>query len=202
VASERRGRFVETRLIRRSRMRIGIVLAAWVVGVGVAGVARADEPAKTEEAAKGQSIDFRKIKEWMPAELNGLKRSECNGERNKVGEMSVTQVTAEFKKGDDEGSPHIQVQVLDYNNLEFSKAAAAAWTLIEVDKESDGGFEKTLKIKGSPALLKWEKEQKHGNVSILVGGRYIVTVNTDNVPSEQVIKVAEGLALEKLAELK
>jgi hypothetical protein len=171
-----------------------------VVGLSFAGIARADEPAK--EAPKGQSIDFRKLKEWMPTELNGLKRSECNGERNKVGEISISQCSATFKKDDNDGSPRIQVQVMDYSNLDMAKGLSAAWTLTEIDKESDDGFEKTVKVKGSPGFLRWQKEAKHGEVQLLVKDRYIVTVQTDNVPSEQVIKVAEALALDKLGELK
>lgn len=37
---------------------------------------------------------------------------------------------------------------------------------------------------------------------MLVGGRYVVNVQTDNIPSDDVIKVAEALPLDKLAALK
>lgn len=188
-------------------MRIGMNVAAWVLaGLIFADVARAaDEPAKRDDAAapaKAQSIDFRKLKEWMPTELNGLKRTECNGERNKINDMSITQCSATFKKEDKEGAPEIQVQIIDYSNAEFAKGLSAAWTAVEIDKESDDGFEKTLKVKGQPAMLRWQKENKHGEVQVLVGSRYIVTVTTENLPAEQVSKVAEGLALDKLADLK
>jgi hypothetical protein len=163
------------------------------------GVARAEDK---KEAPKADSIDFHKLKDLMPAELNGLKRSECNGERNRIGEMSISQVTATYKKGDDDGAPKIEVQVIDYSNLEMAKGMAAAWTTIEIDKESDSGFEKTVKVASNPGFLTWQKEGKHGQVQLLVGSRYVVSVQTDNIPSEQVIKVAEALPLDKLAALK
>jgi hypothetical protein len=185
-------------------MRIGMTLAAWMVlGLGLVGVARADEAKKEEKpAAKGESVDFRKLKELMPTELGGLKRTECNGERNKLGEISISQCKARYAKDDKEGSPEIDVEVLDYSDGQMAKGLAAVWTMAEIDKESDDGFEKTVKVKGNPAMQTWNKEGKHGEVQILVAQRYIVTVRTENLPAEQAIKVAEALPLDKLAALK
>ncbi|MDB5323306.1 MAG: transposase [Phycisphaerales bacterium] len=180
-------------------MNVARLSLAALVLVGLIGVARAEDK---KEAPKTEAVDFRKLKELMPAELNGLKRSECNGERNKIGDMSISQVTATYKKGDEEGAQKIEVQVMDYSNLEMAKGMAAAWTTIEIDKESDNGFEKTIKIKDNPGFLTWQKDGKHGQVQLLVGGRYVVSVQTDNIPSDQVIKVAEALPLDKLAALK
>ena len=177
-----------------------------VLAVGLVGGMRAawgDDKPEGADKPKTEAVDFRKLKELMPAELNGLKRSECNGERNKIGEISISQVTANYKKGgDEENAPRIEVQVMDYSNLDMAKGMSAAWTTIEIDKDSDNGFEKTVKVKGNPGFLTWEKEAKHGQVQLFVGQRYILTVQTYNLPSEQVIKVAEGLPLDKLAALK
>ena len=48
----------------------------------------------------------------------------------------------------------------------------------------------------------WEKEGKRGRVQVLVGSRIIATVETTNVPSEQVIKIVESMPLNKIAALK
>jgi hypothetical protein len=174
-------------------------MAAVVLAAGLIGVGRAED---RKDAPKTEAVDFRKLKELMPAELNGLKRTECNGERNKIGDLSISQVTATYKKGDDDGAPRIEVQVMDYSNIEMAKGMATAWSTVEIDKESDSGFEKTIKIKDNPGFLTWQKDGKHGQVQLLVGGRYVVNVQTDNIASEQVVKVAEGLPLDKLAALK
>ena len=71
--------------------------------------------------------------------------------------MSISQVTATFKKDDAEGAPKIEVQVMDYSNLEMAKGMAAAWTTVEIDKESDSGFEKTVKVASNPGFLTWQK---------------------------------------------
>lgn len=182
-------------------MLVRMMLAAVMFG-GFATFVSAQEKKDDAAAPKTEAVDFRKLKELMPAELNGLKRSDCKGEKNKIGEMSISQVTATFKKDDNDGSPRVEVQVMDYSSMEMAKGLAAAWTAVEIDKESDDGFEKTVKVKDNPGFLTWQKDGKHGQVQLLVGKRYIVTVQTDNVPSEQVIKVAEALPLDKLAALK
>ena len=183
------------------------IVAALVIA-GFAGAASAEDPkpAKPAEPAKAPAVvDFRKLKELLPAELNGLKRTEHNGEKNAFGAIAISTAKAEYRKNkdqDDEKEPNISVEIVDYGGIEMAKGLAMAWTMAEIDKESDDGFEKTIKIKGNPGMLTWQKEGKHGNVQVLVGNRFILTVNTNNIPSEQVMKVVEALPLDKLAALK
>jgi hypothetical protein len=175
--------------------------AALVLGAGSFVVAQGN---KADPAAqKTEAIDFRKLKEWLPAELNGMKRSEANGERNKLGEITISQARATYGKGDDEKTPRIELEVVDYGGMnQMAQGLAMAWTAAEIDRESDDGYEKTIKIKNNPGMETWQKEGSHGEIQLLVGKRYILTLRTDNIPAEQFKKVAESLALEKLAELK
>jgi hypothetical protein len=175
-------------------VKLGQLSLAVLVLAALIGVARADDK---EAASKGDAVDFRKLKELMPAELNGAKRTDCSGEKNKIGEMSMSHVTAKFKNGDADDAPRIEVQVIDYSNVQMAQGMT-----IEIDKESDNGFEKTVKVAGNPGFETWKKDAKHGEVNLLVGKRYIVSVQTDNVPAEQVIKIVEALPLDKLAALK
>ncbi len=180
------------------------VAALALVGFVAGGAARAEDK-KPAEAPKAVSVDFRKLKEVLPAELNGLKRTEHTGEKNAFGGMSVSTAKAEYKKNkdqDDEKEPSINVEVVDYGGVELAKGLAMAWTMAEIDKESDGGYEKTVKIKGNPGMETWHKENKNGHVQVLVGNRFILTVDTTNIPSEQVLKIVEALPLDKLAALK
>ena len=180
-------------------MILGRLGLAALVLAGFIGMARAEDQ---KEAPKTESVDFRKLKELMPAELKGFKRSEISGEKNKVAEMSISQVTAKFKGGHADDSPRIEVQIMDYSSLEMAQGLSAAWTTLEIDKESDDGFEKTIKVAGNPGMETWRKEGKRGEVQLLVGKRYILSVQTYNVPADQVIKVVEALPLDKLAALK
>jgi hypothetical protein len=175
--------------------------------VGLVGLVRAEDNAdgKKADAPKTEAVDFRKLKELMPAELDGLKRTENNGEKNALGAFSMSQAKAQYKKSkdqDDEKEPSIGVELIDYGGVEMAKGLAMAWTMAEIDKESDNGYEKTVKVKGNPGMETWEKEGKRGRVQILVGSRFILTLETQNIASEKVIKIAESLPLDKIAALK
>ena len=175
--------------------------AALVLGAGSFVVAQGNKAAPA--AQKTEAIDFRKLKEWLPAELNGIKRSEAKGERNKLGEMTVSQAHATYQKAEEENAPRIEVEVTDYAGVnDMAQGLAMAWTAAEIDRESDDGYEKTVKVKNNPGMETWQKEGNHGELQLLVGNRYILTVRTDNIPAEQFKKLAESLPLEKLAELK
>ena len=178
--------------------RIGLSAALLL---GAASVLTAQD--QKDAGQKAEAIDFRKLKEWLPAELNGIKRTDAKGERNKLGDLTVSNAQGTYSKGDGENVPRIEVEVTDYAGMkEMAQGLAMAWTATEIDKESDDGYEKTIKVKNNPGMETWQKEGKHGEVQLLVGKRYILTLRTDNVPVEQFKKLAESLALEKLAELK
>ncbi len=162
----------------------------------------ADQPA----APKRESIDFRKLKELFPAELGGIKRSEASGERNKIGDMSITTAKAAYKKNaDDEKAPRIEIEVMDYGGSGAEMAAAAAiWATMEIDKDSDNGYEKTVKIgEGKhPGFETWNKTDMHGDLQVWAGKRYIIHFQTYNLPAGEVTKLAVQYPLDKLAELK
>jgi hypothetical protein len=199
---------VQSKLLSQERF---VVQIRWTVAVlacvALAGFVRADDKKDDQpaQAPKAAAVDFRKLKEVLPAELNGLKRIEHTGEKYAFGGMSVSTAKAEYKKNkdqDDEKEPSISVEIMDYGGVEIAKGLAMAWTMAEIDKESDNGYEKTVKIKGNPGMETWEKEGKHGHMQVLVGSRFILTVDTRNIPSEQLTKVVEALPLDKMAALK
>ena len=184
--------------------RLGL---AAVLALGASSAAVAQEQAEpAANAAKVESIDFRKLKGWLPGELNGIKRKEAGGEKNKVGEMTVSTARATYEKGggdDEANAPRIELEIIDYGGIkDMAQGMAAVWTAAEIDKESDEGYERTIKVNGHPGMETWQAEGKHGEIQLLVGKRYILTLRTDNVPAEQVKKIAESLDLKALADLK
>jgi hypothetical protein len=176
---------------------------AGALALGAGSIALAGDDAREDATQKVESIDFRKLKEWLPAELNGIKRKEAGGEKNRIGDITVSTARATFQKGEDENSPRIEIEVVDYGGVkDMAQGLAAAWTAADVDRESDNGYERTIKLKNQPAMETWDNQSKHGQVQVLAGKRYIVTLQTDNIPAEQIKKIAESLALDKLAEMK
>jgi hypothetical protein len=62
---------------------------------------------------------------------------------------------------------------------------------------SDGG--KLEKISGEKAIVKYSGDNKDGNINMVVAGRFLVTVEGNDVAREDLIAYAEGIDFKKLA---
>ena len=153
-----------------------------------------------EKADKPQPIDYKKLKELMPDKLLDQQRTKLEGEKISIGEFIMSQATATF--GDKDDAPRFEVQFIDYSASKAMAEGMTAWKSIEIDKEGDDGFERTTKIAEQPAFQSFQKEGKSGQVNIFVAGRYLVTVQLNNVTGDDVKKVGDALPIAKLVELK
>jgi hypothetical protein len=165
--------------------------------------AAATKPATTKPATQASGpIDYNKLKEALPETLAGMKRTEATGERSGFGEMKFSTARATYAKNEDQpDAPRIDMQIIDYGTNKQMVDAMAMWTQMEVDQEGDQGYHRTLKIKEQPAMEQYVNEGKTGVLNLLVGGRFLVTVNTSNLPAEQFKKIGEELKVKELAAL-
>ena len=70
-------------------------------------------------------------------------------------------------------------------------AMAAGWAMVDIDKESDTGYEKTTTYKGQKAHEQYTKESQHGEIEVLVGNRFIVEAKGNSVKMDD-LKAALG----------
>ena len=160
---------------------------------------RADQPA-TKPA---DPVDFRKLKDVLPTELLGIKRTDASGERNAMGDVKMSHAHGAFvKDADKDDSPRVEVDITDYSGTNGMAEAMASWSKLEIDRESDTGYEKTTKVGEYPAFETYQNDGKAGQLQVFVAGRFIVQVTTNNVPADQLKKIGDELKLEKLAALK
>ena len=157
-----------------------------------------ETPVKSRDA--GGPIDFRKLKELLPEEIAGFKRTEASGE--KTGAMGFTISTAESKyKGN--GNSSVKVEIFDTGGVAgVATMSLAAWTMADIDKETENGYEKTTKLEGHKAFEKYDALNKSGELNVLVADRYVVNVNGNNVSVDKLKSILGDMDLEKLADLK
>jgi hypothetical protein len=62
---------------------------------------------------------------------------------------------------------------------------------------SDGG--KLEKINGERAIVKYSNENKDGNINIVIAGRFLITVEGNDVGRQDLIAFAQGIDFKKLA---
>ncbi|MGN6625892.1 MAG: hypothetical protein ACTHLN_04670 [Tepidisphaeraceae bacterium] len=168
-------------------------------------IAAAPLTALAEDAtqpAKVEVVDYHKLKEQMPEKFAGIKRSKCDGQKMKMGEMTMSSAHAEYRPtGDDSGNkPNADLNVVDYANNDMAKGMAA-WSQMEIDQDSDTGFQKTLKLQDAPAMEEYHSDSKTGTITVFVGNRFILSATLNNMSADEFKKAAEELPIKALASL-
>ena len=64
---------------------------------------------------------------------------------------------------------------------------------------SDGG--KLEKISGEKAIVKYSNDNKDGNINMVIAGRFLITVEGNDVARQDLIAFAQGIDFKKLAEM-
>lgn len=182
-------------------MLLRALVAVMVCGLAMTFSQAQDAPAS--QPAKVPAVDFRKLKEVLPENLAGVKRSEARGEKQKLGEFTFTTAHGEYQKEDaGETDPNLSLELFDYGAAPEMASMFTVWQQMEIDRESDNEYEKTVKIKEHPGLEKYNSEGKHGELQLYVANRFLLTLNANNISQEQFKKAIEELPVEKLAALK
>jgi hypothetical protein len=153
-----------------------------------------------KEGKAVEPVDFRELKVLLPERAAGIARSEIKGERNAVMGIKVSEASAEYAT--EEGSS-IRIKIMDMGSVSgIVGLATVAWSHAEIDSETETGYEKTTTFSGHKAFEKFDTASKDGQLSILVGGRFVVEVEGSNVTMDQLKTTAGQIDLGKLESMK
>jgi hypothetical protein len=166
-----------------------------------------DDPAATMEKAMSDAmkqlggdgetkevVDFRELKALLPERIAGMDRTSHTGE--KVGAMGFKMSTAQAEYGD--GDQSLEVSVVDFAGVSMILASAAAWSSVEIDKETESGYERTTMIDGYKAFEEYDGKRKEGQVSIIAEDRYIITVEGRNIEEGALREALDAVSISKL----
>ena len=149
------------------------------------------------EGKKVTPVDFRELKSLLPENVGDLKRSNLEGE--KVAAMGMNISTASADYNDAENSVSIDIKITDLGSVSgLSGLAAYGWYMVDIDKENDSGYEKTITYKGSKGYEKYDNEGKYGELSILVAKRFVIEANGNNVSMDQMKAAVDMIDVGKL----
>lgn len=142
-------------------------------------------------------VDFRKLKALMPKKIAGMERVAHTGE--KVGAMGFKMSTAQAEyEGEDKS---LDISVVDFAGVAMVLSGAAAWASVEIDKETDTGYERTTQIDGYKAFESYDSERMEGQVSVIAEDRFIVTIEGRNIKEKDLkaaLKAVDVKSLKKL----
>jgi hypothetical protein len=145
-------------------------------------------------------VDFRKLREALPSELSGLNKGESSGEKTKAFGISVSQASQQFASAD--GKRRVKIEVTDPGTLGGAFALAHAWLSIEVDRETPEGYEKTLTLDGRRVHERWRKRDQSAEIQAVVGGRFLVEIETRGMPINEARALLNRIDLAKLEAMK
>lgn len=151
-----------------------------------------------EENGGGKEVvNFRDLKELLPESMMGMERTEYSGEKAGAFGMNIANAKAEYEEGD----KRIEVNIADVAGVGTAMMSMASWSTIEVDRESDDGFERTTVIDGNKAFEKYDSKRKDGELNLIIKDRFIVTLKGDNVEEKDLRKALDKINLKKLARM-
>lgn len=142
-------------------------------------------------------VDAKLLKELLPDEAAGLARKSAESE--KVGAMGfmVSKAEADYKDGDSS----IEINIIDVAGT-GALMGMAAWSMMDMDKETENGYEKTTTYKGNKAYEKYNSKNNDGEMAVIVAKRFVVTAKGRNVAMDKIKDAIDDIDLGKLADLK
>lgn len=145
----------------------------------------------------GEPVKFESLQALMP-EVAGWDKGEATGMSLSV-PFKGAQASMTLKKGDDE----ISIEIVDTVFNQMMYAPLALYLSAGFSTSDENGYKKGLTISGQPSFEEWDKNAKTGSVTMIVGKRFIVHVQTTAVDNTELAKsVANRIDTAKLAALK
>ncbi len=149
---------------------------------------------------KVETVDYKVLKDMLPADLSGMKRTEATGEKTSA--MGINISNAEGRYRNDAGNS-MTVKITDIGSLSgLAGMATYAWASTDIDRETETGYEKTAMFNGYKSHEKYDKGSKSGELSALVAGRFAVEVQGYGVDMDAIKDAMSKLDLRKLDGMK
>ncbi len=146
-------------------------------------------------------VDFRDLKALLPADLPGMKRSNASGEKNATMGMTIATAEGQYQSTGSDGAT-LNIKISDMGGTgAIGGFMQYGFASMDVDKEDDHGYERSTTIGGNKALEKYNSQDKHGEIQVLVNKHFTVEVTGYNVTMEQVKGALAKVDLAKLATL-
>jgi hypothetical protein len=142
-----------------------------------------------EEGKEYKVVDFRLLKDMLPEQVGPLNRTSATGEKNSGMGFTISETRGKYASED--GNQRLEIEIKDMGSMKgWAGLAAWGWTMAEVDKETDTGYERTIEYKGHKGFEEFDSETQDGKIEVFVAKRYMVSVHGWDVPMEL---IKEGL---------
>ena len=122
-----------------------------------------------------EPVALQSLQSHLP-KVSGWEMEEPEGERMNM-PVPFSQVGTTYKKGE----ARIDAKIVDTG---FAQMLMAPWSMMLAsgyNHETSSGYEKATTLSGNPAIEKWNKGAKNGELDVLVGKRFMVTLEGHDI---------------------
>ena len=141
-------------------------------------------------------VSYKTLQTFLPTSYNDMKTEGSEGETASYGEWTFSQAKIRF---DGENGSNAQIEILDYAHISLLYAPFRMFFNMKMARESSRGYEKSQKFGDHPGFVKWENDSKHGEITVLVGDRFILKIETYDLPEDAAQDILSKIDMGKLA---
>jgi hypothetical protein len=139
------------------------------------------------------------LKGFLPDTLAGMKRSQSDARQMAMVGINVATAQANYEDGS--GSGMMDLMIMDLGNVSGAmRMGMTGWTMTQIDRKTDTGYEKTTTYQGHKAIEEYDNEDQHGEFRVFVGDRFVVEITGDNVTMETIKQAMGQIDMKKLAQ--
>jgi hypothetical protein len=152
-----------------------------------------------QQMAQGAAkpVDFEQLKAVLP-EVSGWTRTDVRGEQVNM-PIAISRAEARYQK--DNGN--IELEITDTALSQLLLAPLSMFLASGYEERSDDGHKRAVKVGGQPGMEEWNARSKRGEVTAVVGNRFIVKATGRDVADLAAVRqVVELVGFNRLAALK
>lgn len=143
-------------------------------------------------------VSFRDLMTVFPESFGDWQRSKPTGERMSS-PVNFSEAQVRYTKGDAE----IELKITDSALNQMLIAPFSMFLTAGYEKETERGYEKSVKVGEFPGWEEWSSEDKDGELHAIVDKRFIVEIDGRNIEDPKVLhQMAAAMDLKKLSGLK
>lgn len=143
------------------------------------------------------AVAFEQLLALLP-QAEGWTRSEPRGEQVGMG-ITMSRARAQYDKG--ESSIDLEITDSSFNQLVLSPMAM--FLTAGYSERSTNGYARSAAVSGHPGFEKWIDASKRGEVTVVVGNRFIVQASGSDVDDVETVRaLVQAVDLGRLAGLR
>jgi hypothetical protein len=143
-----------------------------------------------------EPVSFRELQGFFP-DISGWEKEKPKGE-SMTAPIKFSQAETAYTRDE----ARIDVKIVDTAVSKMMTFPYQMFMMSGYSKETDTGYEKATKIGGSPGWEKWDSEAKRAELGVIVGQRFLVTLDGSGTDVKSVQDVVNKIDLARLAGLK